>query len=220
MPSGREDSGDLFDYDLNAFADAFGVERPDPHVHDLAWTLSPMDDGTSSCECECCPRCAVTPSKQNHQKRSPTSAAMGWNVALHGTCHDLTGREVYTILAWSAERWATPPLSLFHRPHEIHGHLYAPPRNPHEIHHSRLFGLEALVADEMRRLDLKTSRRKNGRVHCDGGLGGHPRLNINLLRPRVLVELASFPARDFEALFQGVAAIPGRTSSPGTGSSP
>ena len=34
-----EYSSDLFEIDdLNAFADAFGVERPDPHVHDLAWS--------------------------------------------------------------------------------------------------------------------------------------------------------------------------------------
>ena len=32
-----------------------------------------------------------------------------------------------------------------------------------------LFGLEALVADELRRLDLKNVRAENGRVHCDGG---------------------------------------------------
>ena len=29
-----------------------------------------------------------------------------------------------------------------------------------------LFGLEALVADELRRLDLKNVRAENGRVHC------------------------------------------------------
>ena len=72
-----------------------------------------------------------------------------------------------------------------------------------------LFGLEALVADELRRLDLKNVRAENGRVHCDGGPADIPRLNINLrCGARVLVELASFPAPDFEALFQGVAAIP------------
>ena len=68
-----------------------------------------------------------------------------------------------------------------------------------------LFGLEALVADELRRLDLKNVRAENGRVHCDGGPADIPRLNINLrCGARVLVELASFPAPDFEALFQGV----------------
>ena len=72
-----------------------------------------------------------------------------------------------------------------------------------------LFGLEALVADELRRLDLKNVRAENGRVHCDGTAADIPRLNINLrCGARVLLELASFPAPDFEALFQGVSAIP------------
>ena len=43
---------------------------------------------------------------------------------------------------------------------KIHGHLYAPPRrNPHMKYTIPcLFGLEALVADELRRLDLKNVR--------------------------------------------------------------
>ena len=83
-----------------------------------------------------------------------------------------------------------------------------------------LFGLEALVADELRRLELKNVRAENGRVHCEGTPADIPRLNINLrCGARVLLELASFPAPDFEALFQGVPPFPGRTASPGTGSS-
>ena len=34
-----------------------------------------------------------------------------------------------------------------------------------------LFGLESLVAEEMRRLELKNVRAENGRVHCDGTMG-------------------------------------------------
>ena len=72
-----------------------------------------------------------------------------------------------------------------------------------------LFGLEALVADEMRRLGLRDVRAENGRVHCDGTLADIARLNINLrCGARVLLELGSFPAPDFESLFQGVAALP------------
>ena len=72
-----------------------------------------------------------------------------------------------------------------------------------------LFGLEALVADEMRRLGLRDVRAENGRVHCDGGPADIPRLNINLrCGARVLLELGAFPAPDFESLFQGVAALP------------
>ena len=72
-----------------------------------------------------------------------------------------------------------------------------------------LFGLESLVADEMRRLSLRDVRAENGRVHCTGTLADIARLNINLrCGARVLMELGSFPAPDFEALFQGVAALP------------
>lgn len=39
---------DLFEIDnLDALADAFGVPRPDEHVHKMTWTLSPFDDGKS-----------------------------------------------------------------------------------------------------------------------------------------------------------------------------
>ena len=72
-----------------------------------------------------------------------------------------------------------------------------------------LFGLESLVANEMKRLDLKDVRAENGRVHCQGSFADIARLNINLrCGARVLMELGSFPAPDFEALFQGVAALP------------
>ena len=65
-----------------------------------------------------------------------------------------------------------------------------------------LFGLESLVAEELRRLELKNVRAENGRVHCDGTMADIARLNINLrCGARVLMELGSFPARDFEALF-------------------
>ncbi|WP_295694341.1 THUMP domain-containing protein, partial [uncultured Oscillibacter sp.] len=84
-----------------------------------------------------------------------------------------------------------------------------------------LFGLEALVADELRRLELKNVRAENGRVHCEGTPADIPRLNINLrCGARVLLELASFPAPDFEALFQGVAAIPWEDCIPRDGEFP
>ena len=84
-----------------------------------------------------------------------------------------------------------------------------------------LFGLESLVADEMRRLDLKNVRAENGRVHCEGTLADIARLNINLrCGARVLMELGSFPARDFEALFQGVYALPWENYIPRDGEFP
>lgn len=72
-----------------------------------------------------------------------------------------------------------------------------------------LFGLEGLVGDEARRLGLEEVRVENGRVLCRGTMADLPRLNVNLrCGERVLVLLASFPARSFEALYQGTAAVP------------
>ena len=53
-----------------------------------------------------------------------------------------------------------------------------------------LLGLEALVADEIKRLGLANVRAENGRVHCEGTLADIPRLNISLrCGARVLMEL-------------------------------
>ena len=72
-----------------------------------------------------------------------------------------------------------------------------------------LFGLESLVSNEMKRLNLSGVRAENGRVHCEGTMLDIARLNLNLrCGARVLMELGSFPAPDFEALFQGVLALP------------
>lgn len=84
-----------------------------------------------------------------------------------------------------------------------------------------LFGLEGLVADEMRRLQLKDVRAENGRVHCEGEFLDIARLNINLrCGARVLMELGSFPAPDFEALFQGVLSLPWEAFIPRDGEFP
>ena len=53
-----------------------------------------------------------------------------------------------------------------------------------------LFGLESLVADEMKRLQMKNVRAENGRVHCTGTFADIARLNISLrCGARVLMEL-------------------------------
>ncbi len=71
-----------------------------------------------------------------------------------------------------------------------------------------LFGLEGLVGDELRRLDLADVQVENGRVLCSGTEADIARLNINLrCGERVLLMLASFSARSFEALFQGTSAV-------------
>ena len=72
-----------------------------------------------------------------------------------------------------------------------------------------LFGLEGLAGDEVRRLGLEQVQVENGRVLCQGGPADLPRLNLNLrCGERVLLVLGSFPARSFEALFQGTSAVP------------
>ena len=72
-----------------------------------------------------------------------------------------------------------------------------------------LFGLEGLVGGEVRRLGLEQVQVENGRVLCQGSEADLPRLNLNLrCGERVLLRLASFSARSFEALFQGAAAVP------------
>ena len=72
-----------------------------------------------------------------------------------------------------------------------------------------LFGLEGICADEVRRLDLPEVKAENGRVLCRGTDGDLPRLNLNIRTgERVLLVLGTFPARDFDALFEGVRALP------------
>ena len=72
-----------------------------------------------------------------------------------------------------------------------------------------LFGRESLVPNDMKRLNLSGVRAENGRVHCEGTMLDIARLNLNLrCGARVLMELGSFPAQDFEDLFQGVLALP------------
>lgn len=72
-----------------------------------------------------------------------------------------------------------------------------------------LFGLEGLCADEMRRLNVENVRAENGRVLCDGTAADLTRLNLNLRTgERVLLVVGSFPAGDFDALFEGTKALP------------
>ena len=72
-----------------------------------------------------------------------------------------------------------------------------------------LLGLEAPIADELKRMELKGVRSENGRVYFTGGPQAIARANINLrCGERILIELGSFEARSFEELFQGTKAIP------------
>ena len=68
-----------------------------------------------------------------------------------------------------------------------------------------LFGLEGIVGDELRRLDIENVRVENGRVLFSGSEAALAKSNICLRTgERVLVVLADFEAKTFEQLFQGV----------------
>ena len=72
-----------------------------------------------------------------------------------------------------------------------------------------LFGLEGLVGDELRRMGLLDVRVEDRRAHFTGSFLDMARANLRLrMGERVMLLLGRFPARTFEALFQGVKALP------------
>ena len=72
-----------------------------------------------------------------------------------------------------------------------------------------LMGVESTVAWELKRLGMSSVRSENGRGLCAGTPADIPRLNLNLrCGARVLLCLGTCPARSFEELFQGAAALP------------
>lgn len=84
-----------------------------------------------------------------------------------------------------------------------------------------LFGLEGVCADEVRRLNLPQVQTENGRVLCTGTDASLPRLNLNIRTgERVLLTLGTFPARDFDALFEGTRALPWERFIPKNGQFP
>lgn len=84
-----------------------------------------------------------------------------------------------------------------------------------------LFGLEGICTDEARRLELPQVRAENGRVLCAGSEADLPRLNLNLRTgERVLLLLGTFPAQNFDALFEGTRALPWERFIPQNGKFP
>ena len=72
-----------------------------------------------------------------------------------------------------------------------------------------LFGLEGPAAEELRRMEQKDVRAENGRVRFSGDGLSCARANLRLRTgERVLLLLGSFPAGDFDQLFEGVKALP------------
>ncbi|MGE5552872.1 MAG: THUMP domain-containing class I SAM-dependent RNA methyltransferase [Betaproteobacteria bacterium] len=83
------------------------------------------------------------------------------------------------------------------------------------------FGLESLVASEVRRLGYSRIRVENGRVTFTGDLSAIPRANLWLrAADRVLVKMGTFPAPDFDALFEGTLALPWAEWLPGDAAFP
>ena len=84
-----------------------------------------------------------------------------------------------------------------------------------------LFGLEGLCAEELRRLKLPEVAAENGRVRCKAAPADIPRVNLNLRTgERVLIVLGRFYAGDFDALFEGVRALPWEEFIPRDGAFP
>ena len=72
-----------------------------------------------------------------------------------------------------------------------------------------LFGLEGLAADELRRMDINNVRAENGHVRFSGDETSCAKANLRLRTgERVLLSLGSFDCPTFDALFEGVKALP------------
>lgn len=71
------------------------------------------------------------------------------------------------------------------------------------------FGLEGLLADEMRRLEFQNVKAENGRVRFKGNEDDLAKASLWLrCAERLLVEVGSFEAYTFDQLFEGVKALP------------
>ncbi len=71
------------------------------------------------------------------------------------------------------------------------------------------FGLESIVADELRALGYDELTVENGRIKFRGGSEDLARCNLRLrCADRLLWEVAEFHAADFEELFQGARTVP------------
>jgi putative N6-adenine-specific DNA methylase len=70
------------------------------------------------------------------------------------------------------------------------------------------FGVESIVAQELKSLGYQDAKTENGRISFTGDALDIARANIGLRSAdRVLIKMASFKAIDFEELFQGTLAV-------------
>jgi len=80
------------------------------------------------------------------------------------------------------------------------------------------FGLESVVAFELKALGYENLTVENGRVSFEGNERDIVRCNIRLrTADRVLIKVAEFPATDFEELFQGTLKVRWEDTIPLTG---
>ena len=71
-----------------------------------------------------------------------------------------------------------------------------------------LFGLESVLAGEIRRMGGQQVTVQDGRVMFEGDETMIARANLGLrTAERVLIRLGEFPARTFDELFEGVKAL-------------
>ncbi|MDD3846850.1 MAG: class I SAM-dependent RNA methyltransferase [Syntrophorhabdaceae bacterium] len=90
--------------------------------------------------------------------------------------------------------------------------------NQYRLAATAAFGLEWIVARELKGLGFRETVVENGRVSFAGGEKDIAKCNIWLrTADRVLIEMARFSASDFEELFQGVLAVPWEEMVPLTG---
>lgn len=84
-----------------------------------------------------------------------------------------------------------------------------------------LFGLEGPLGDELRRMGMEQVAPENGRVRFVGDETAMAKANIGIrFGERVLIELARFEATTFDALFEGVKALPWEQFIPKDGAFP
>ena len=84
-----------------------------------------------------------------------------------------------------------------------------------------LLGLEAPIADELRRMECKNVAAENGRVYFEGGADTVARANIcSRIGERVMIEVGAFDALSFEELFEKTKALPWENYIPKDGAFP
>lgn len=86
------------------------------------------------------------------------------------------------------------------------------PSSPLQLLATTAFGIEAVTARELQTLGYETEILGSGRVRFAGNYTDAMKANLHLrTADRVLVEVAQIPAGDFDALFDGVKALPWET---------